>query len=74
MHEVVKSGKRMGQHRYEKMLDAIIDGAGLGDYKHIDTCFDRTQGRPAQSVMLEGSSESPLQVIEHVIVESKNAR
>jgi len=54
------------------IADKLVNKAVEGDTQAIKEVFDRTEGKAAQAILLQGDEERPLQVIERVIVKAKN--
>ncbi len=44
-----------------KIANAIANKAGEGDVSAAKECWDRTEGKPAQAITLQGDEDNPLE-------------
>lgn len=58
--------------RLSMIADKLAEKAAEGDTQAIKEIFDRTEGKAAQALILQGDEDKPIHVIERIIVNSKD--
>ncbi len=59
-------------NKLKKACEAVLDKAVEGDLYAFNAIADRLDGKPAQTNVLEGSSENPIETVVREIVSSSN--
>lgn len=57
--------------RLTQIANQLSKKAAEGDIPAIKECFDRTEGKAAQAMILQGDKDNPIHLIERVIRKAK---
>ena len=70
--EGIIDGDGKPTRRLTQIADKLTEKAAEGDTAAIKEVFDRTEGKAAQALILQGDEDRPIQMIERIIVKAAN--
>lgn len=68
---IAKRSKLEGIEALDTLAEKLLAKVDEGDVSAIKELGDRLEGKPAQSVMLTGDPDHPLQIVERRVVKAK---